>query len=270
MPEAVVATPTAPTPAAASPAAAPAPAPTPPAPEAAAAQPSPAPAAATPTPAPEAPAKAVEAPAVVESLIGAEPKPDGAVEAPQAKEEAKEAKPDDGAPVYDLKLPDGVEVDAPLMDRAKAIFAEGKVSPEVAQKLVSLQAGAVQKLQQDMANHQIEVWNTTIRGWQKEITEDKTLGGARWQGTKAAIETGLQTVFGVSPTTPANAPERAAHKAFVAALGITGAGSNPAIIRGLHLMVASRSEGRPAPVGGPSVPKKSAADTMYGTKQAAE
>lgn len=217
----------------------------------------PAPAAAVASPAQ--PAKAPVA--VVESLIGG---PEKTVEG-APPEPVKPAEPT----AYDLKLPDGVEVDAPIMDSAKAIFAEGKVSPETAQKLVTLQADAIKAIGQQMLDKQIETWNTTIRGWQQEVAADKDLGGAKWADSKKSIEGGLQTVFGVLPTTPANAPERMAHKAFVDALAYTGAGSNLAILRGLHRMVASRSEGRPAPVGGPSAPKKSAADVLYQPKQAA-
>lgn len=224
-------------------------------------------AAVEPTPAAAGPSAAqpATAPVVVESLIGG---PDKPVEPAPAADPAKPAEP--GTVVYDLKLPDGVEVDAPQMDAAKAIFTEAKVPPEVAQKLTTFHATQMQALGQALVAKQTEAWNTTIRGWQTEITADKDLGGAKWTATKAAIEGGLKTVFGITQTTPANAPERAAHQAFVDALAITGGGSNPAIIRGLHRMVASRSEGRPAPVGGPSAPKKSPAETMYGNKAAAE
>ena len=272
MAEAAVATPPTPAPAAAlaSPAAAPAPA----SQAAPAAAPSPAPpsqanGAAKPTEAaPAAPAKPVEAAPVapVESLIGAEAKP---VESPaDAAKPVEEAKPAE-APAYDIKLPDGVEVDPAQMDAAKAIFTEAKIPPEAAQKLATLHGEQMKALGKALLDRQTETWNTTIRGWQKEATEDKALGGQKWPATKAAIEGGLQTVFGVTPTTPANAPERAAHKAFVDALAITGAGSNPAIIRGLYRMVAPRSEGRPAPVGGPSAPKRSPADKLYGNSQQA-
>lgn len=208
---------------------------------------------------------AKEAPKVIESLIGSEAKP---VEGEAAKpaEEAKPAEPT----AYDIKLPEGIEADPALIDAAKVIFTEAKVAPEVAQKLATFHGEQMKALGEALVAKQFEAWNTTISGWQKEITNDKELGGAKWAATKTAIEGGLQTVFGVSPTTPADAPQRAAHKAFIDALGYTGAGSNPAIIRGLHRMVAARSEGKPVAVGGPSPQKKSAAELMYPTKQAAE
>ena len=248
-------------PAVATPAAAPAsPVPAAAAPAAPAAASSPAPAAAG-----EAAPAAKAPPAVIESLIGEAPKP---VEGEAAKpaEEAKPAEPT----TYDIKLPEGVEADPALIDAAKAIFTEAKVAPEVAQKLATFHGEQMKALGDALVAKQYETWNTTISGWQKEVTADPELGGAKWSTTKAAIEGGLQSVFGVTPTTPADAPQRAQHKAFVAALAYTGAGSNLAILRGLHRMVAARSEGKPVAVGGPSPQKLSAAEKMYPTKQAAE
>lgn len=212
-----------------------------------------------------APAAAGEkaAPAVIESLIGTEPTPVD-----------PNAPPAEAAPVeptaYDIKLPEGVEADPALMEAAQAIFTEAKVAPEVAQKLATFHGEQMQKLGEAMVAKQYDAWNTTISGWQKEVTADPEIGGAKWNTTKAAIEGGLQSVFGVTPTTPADAPQRAQHKAFVAALAYTGAGSNLAILRGLHRMVAARSEGKPVAVGGPSPQKLTAAEKMYPTKQAAE
>jgi len=257
----------APAAAVASPSAAATPAASNPAPLAPAAAPAAPAAAAAPVTAGEpAPAPAAkEPPKVIESLIGSETKP---VEGEPAKpaEEAKPAEP----VAYDIKLPEGIEADPALLDGAKAIFTEAKVAPEVAQKLATFHGEQMKALGEALVAKQFEAWNTTISGWQKEITADKDLGGAKWGATKAAIEGGLQSVFGVSPTTPADAPQRAQHKAFIDALGYTGAGSNPAIIRGLYRMVSARSEGKPVAVGGPSPQKKSPAELMYPQKQAAE
>ena len=259
MPEA---TPT-PAPAAAPPLAAATPAASPSSPSPQAAAPAATPAAAS-SPAPAAAGETPAPPAVIESLIGGPAPAPVDPNAPPA--EVKPAEPQ----AYEIKLPDGIEADPALLDSARAIFTEAKIAPEVAQRLATFHGEQMQALTKALKDQQVEVWNSTIRGWQEQVISDKTIGGANWTASKAAIEGGLQTAFGVTPTTPANAPERAAHKAFVDALAMTGAGSNPAIIRGLHKMVATRSEGRPAPVGGPSAPKKSPVEKMYGNQQAAE
>jgi hypothetical protein len=209
---------------------------------------------------------AKEPPKVIESLIGAEPKPADGTEPAKVEEPAKPEEP----VAYDIKLPEGIEVDPALLDAAKNIFTEAKVAPEVAQKLATFHGEQMKALGEALVSKQYETWNNTISGWQKEVTADPEIGGAKWTATKTAIESGLQSVFGVTPTTPADAPQRAQHKAFVAALAYTGAGSNLAILRGLHRMVAARSEGKPVAVGGPSPQKKSPAELMYPTKQAAE
>ncbi len=234
------------------------------APQAPAAASSPAPAAAGE------PAKAADAapakPAVIQSLIGDEPAPDAAKPADAKPADA----PADGAVVYDIKLPEGVQIDAPMMDQAKTMFAEAKVAPEAAQKFADFHVGQLTALKTQMENNQIEAWNTYITGKQQEVMADPVIGGTKFPEAKARIESGLRTFFGITDSTPANAPERKAHAEFIGVLKYTGAGSTLPMLRVLDKIASPRSEGRPAPVGGPSAPKRSPAEKMYPTKQAAE
>lgn len=248
--------------AAATPAASSAPSVTPAAAPAPAQASSPAPAAAGK----DAPAKP-DAPKLVDNLIGAEKPADGAKPDDGAKP-AEPAKPDE--PIkYELKLPEGISVDPAQMETVTGILGKAKVAPEIAQELADFHTGALKNAAQAFSNAQVEAWNNHIIAQQKEVMADKEIGGNNWTKTKGEIEQGLQTFFGVTPTTPENAPERAAHKAFVATLGIGGTGSNIHMLKFIHKAVSRGSEGKPVQGNGPSAPRKSAAELMYPPKQQA-
>lgn len=264
MPDNIVATPTpapaaAPSPIAATPAVVATPVPAAAAPQAPALATSPAPAAAG-EPAKAEPAK----PAIIQSLIGDEGVPVAEVKPADAPA------PVEGAVVYDLKLPEGVQIDAPQMEVAKGLFGEAKVAPEIAQKFADFHISQLQAVKTTLENNQIEAWNTYISGKQQEVMSDPVLGGNKFPEAKTRIESGLRTFFGITDATPANAAERKAHADFLGVLKYTGAGSTLPMLRLLDKIASPRSEGRPAPVGGPSAPKKSPVDKMYPPRQAAE
>lgn len=252
MPEAIAATPATPAPAAPSPSVAavtPAAVSSPPA-QPAAAPTAPAAASSPPPAAAGEPAKVEPAKPVLDgSLIGDGTKPVDTADPAKPADPAKDAAPvDPNAPiVYDLKMPHGIEVDNDMMGEATAIFAKAKVSPEVAQEFATFHGNQLWALGQAMKDHFQNVKDTELAQWQQATIADKALGGQRWITTKGELEQGLRTVFGVDGT-PANSPQRAEHEAFVKALQETRAGSRIEILRGLHKMVATRSEGRPAPV----------------------
>jgi hypothetical protein len=203
----------------------------------------------------------------VDNLIGgdkpAEVKPDDAAAKP-----AEPAKPDE--PIkYELKLPEGVTVDPAKMEAVTGILGKAKVAPEVAQELADFYANDMKASAQAFKDAQVEAWNTHIIAQQKEVMADKDIGGNNWTKTKGEIESGLQTFFGVTPTTPENAPERAAHKAFVATLGIGGTGSNIHMLKFIHKAVSRGSEGKPVQGNGPSAPRRNAAEVMYPPRQQA-
>ncbi len=215
-----------------------------------------APAQAQPAPAAPAAAEPAKEPTLLEPLIGGKD---------PAAEPAKPAEtPIDSSPAYDLKLPEGIDVDPPMMAKATDIFAKGKVTPAVAQELVSLYGEQLQTAAKAMRVQQVETWNDTIRGWQKEIMADPVIGGDKFPAAKKAVEDGLKTFFGVTQTTPPDAPEAQQHAAFIAALGIGGAGSNPAIFRFIHKVAVPRSEGGPVQGQGPAAQGKSYAERLYG------
>lgn len=264
--DAAVATPTpAPVPAAVASSPAPAPAAAPASPAAAA----PAATPAAPAP-PAAPAAAADPKAAtkplepIASLIGDK--------APEGDKATPEAPKPEAAPVYELKLPEGVEVDAPIMDRAKEIFGKGKVTPEVAQELVGLYGEQLTAAAQAMKEHQVTVWNDTIKAEQGKVLADPELGGEKFPAVKGQIESGLQTMFGINERTPADAPARKAHEDFIAALKYTGAGSFLPVIRFLAMATKPHTEGGPVKANQAPAQTKTLAERMYpqAAKQAAE
>jgi hypothetical protein len=247
-----------------------------PVPAAVASSPAPAPAASPiPAAAPAAPAAAPAPPAAA-----AEPGKEAAKEGVKAipsliGDKAAEAKDGDKAPpqpevapVYDLKLPDGIEVDAPVMDKAKDIFAKGKVAPEVAQELATLYGEQLQTAAEVMLHRQIEVWNDTIRTQQQAVMDDPEIGGDKFPAIKRQIEDGLQTIFGVNERTPADAPARIQHEEALEALKYTGAGSFLPIIRLLAKATKPHSEGGPVQGSAPPAPKRTLAERLYPPKAA--
>lgn len=262
---AAVATPAAGTPAAVTPAAPPA-APAASPPQASTAQATAAPAAtpaaaaepaATPTPPVKEPAK------VMDGLLAAKP----ADVDPNAVKTQDPAAPE---PIkYDLKFPDGFTANDEAINNVTSIFQDAKVSPEIAQKLATFHATQLQEAGQKFADQQVEAWNTTLSGWQKEVMADPDIGGKNWPKVRNEIETGLQTFYGINASTPADAPARAQHKALVAQLAIGGADSNVHILKFIHKAVSRGAEGKPVQGNGPSAPRKSAADVMYPPKAVA-
>lgn len=91
---------------------------------------------------------------------------------PGAKTDAAPGAPADTPPaevVYDLKLPDGIELDAASSDEFKALAKELKLSPEAAQKFVDLEAKRIQASAQAHAE--------TVKGWRDSVVNDKDIGG---------------------------------------------------------------------------------------------
>lgn len=199
----------------------------------------------------------------MDNLIGADKAADAK---PDPAKPTEPVKPDE--PIkYELKLPEGITVDPAAMEAVTGILGKAKVAPEIAQELADFHTSALKNAAQAFSQAQIEAWNTHIIAQQKEVMADKVIGGNNWPKVKGEIEQGLQTFFGVHEATPENAPERAAHKAFVATLGIGGTGSNIHMLKFIHKAVSRGAEGKPVQGNGPSAPRKSAAEVMYPPRQ---
>lgn len=142
--------------------------------------------------------------------------------------DADDAVPADGK--YTLAMPEGVEVDQPLLDAiTPTLIAKGFTGKE-AQALVD----EFIKVQTDRIGKQGENWATTISGWVDTAKADKDIGGDKWDATVA------------SATRATNALGTPALKEY---LNASGGGNHPELIRFMAKVGAMIKEDNPA-VGG--------------------
>lgn len=82
---------------------------------------------------------------------------------------------------YAFEMPEGIEADKGRLDAFTAIAKEAKLSPEVAQKVVGLEAARIQA--------EADAHVAMVKGWAETVTADPVLGVAENQGVaKSVIE----------------------------------------------------------------------------------
>lgn len=133
--------------------------------------------------------------------------------------------PEDGK--YQLTMPEGMEVDQPLLDALGPVMSELKLSNGHAQMLVDkyieAQTADAEKRQQE--------WAQTIQDWGKQAKEDPEIGGAKWDATAASALSVVKR-FGT--------PELTQY------LEASGAGNHPEVIRLMAKVGAMIGEDTPA------------------------
>lgn len=184
----------------------------------------------------EADAGGEQKPADATTLLGKELAEGEKPPEPAVPEPGKEAAPPEPAAIvepiaYDIKLPEGIEVDAPQMEALKTVLSDARVAPEVAQSLVDMHVGAMQRYSEHVLSEQHRVWNETQRDWVNEVMGDPVLGGAGFKTAMASI--------GKVRDMLVPAEEQAAFMSF---LEYTGAGNNPAFLRMMHRAAAALEE----------------------------
>jgi len=132
---------------------------------------------------------------------------------------------------YDLKMPEGVEVDQELATALSGEFKELGLNNAQAQRLVDKYIEAQQKRMET----QSEKWGETISGWVDEAKADKEIGGIKWNGTVSAARRAVEQ-FG----TPALAEY----------LNASGGGNHVEMIRFMAKVGAMLGEDKPAMGGG--------------------
>lgn len=147
-----------------------------------------------------------------------------------------------------FKAPDGMELDEAKVAEFSKLAAEAKMPQEVAQKFVDLYTAELKRL----TEAPMRAWTELQNKWQDEVRNDPVIGGANLEKNLAATKAGLSNLLG----------EEA--KSFFDALNITGAGNNPAILRGLMKAAAPHAPASPV-AGSPAKPAKSAGATLYPT-----
>jgi len=133
--------------------------------------------------------------------------------------------PEDGK--YTLTMPEGVTLDAELLDALGPEFKEAGLTPRQAQKLADK---FIEKQRADYAK-QSDAWKTTVEGWADKAKNDPEIGGAKWDKT-AKDASSLVNRFGT--------PELKTY------LNSSGGGNHPELIRFMAKVGAMIGEDNPA------------------------
>lgn len=158
----------------------------------------------------------------------APPKPEGE-EAPKVEETAVvdplDLVPEDGK--YALTMPEGMEVDATLLDALAPKFKELNLTTKQANELAGVYAEKVKA----EAEARQTAWNNTVNGWLEESKKDAEIGGDKWDATV---------------TSATSVVRRFGNDAFREYLDMTGAGNHPEVIRFMAKVGAMIGEDKPA------------------------
>lgn len=149
--------------------------------------------------------------------------------------ESEEEKSSEFVPlaVKDISLPEGFQVDEPLMNDFLSVVNDEKLdAKERANQLVGLYA----KAQTAASETNSKAWETMQETWQKEVKEDTEVGGAKFENTITKVGK-LMEEFGTDEL----------RQAF----DLTGAGNNVHVVRFLaklsdKLTEGSYTQGRPS------------------------
>lgn len=145
----------------------------------------------------------------------------------------------------DFTLPEGIELDAALMETAVPLFKELGLTQTQAQKLVDFQAAQTAQAQQA----QVESFTKLVGGWETAARNDKEYGGGKFDENVAHARSAVAK-FG----TPA----------FKQLLEDHGTGSHPEMIRFLISVGKLTAEDNPGSAGNPGGAKaKDHSDILY-------
>lgn len=140
---------------------------------------------------------------------------------------------------YDLKMPEGVQLDTAAADEFKGIAKEYGLSQEQAQKVADIGAKMVQR--------QAEAHQTQVQAWVDAVKTDKEIGGDKLSENLAVARKTIDT-FG--------SPE------LKEVLNTTGLGNHPEIVKLAYKIGKAISDDGFVRGGNTSSPR-SAADIMY-------
>lgn len=185
-------------------------------------------------------------PAAVAQPSAADAQPPTQADPAAAEAKPAEAKPDEkaeGAPEQyaDFTAPEGIQLDAEIVDEFKAFAKEENLTQEKAQKFADLGAKIAQKTHDNYVKH-IEA--TQVQ-WANDSRADKEFGGDKLDANMAVAKKALDT-FG--------SPE------LSEMLRTSGLGNHPEIVRAFYRVGNAISEdklvpGGKAPAGGDKLSK---------------
>lgn len=143
--------------------------------------------------------------ATTQTTTGNEPQDAGAKQGDGAGEQGKDGKSD---PVYEYKMPEGVQLNQTAADKLTAFAKENGIAPEKAQMLADIGAQMVQ--------HQREAHAQTVKTWIDQVKTDKDIGGDKFEASLATARSTIES-FGT--------PE------LKDVLNATGLGNHPAVVK---------------------------------------
>lgn len=194
-----------------------------------------------PTPAPSEPSLTDGKTSLLDKSIevGETPPADPAP-APAEPKPADASKPEVPSEYAEFKLPEGFTFEGETLTKAKGLFKELGLDQAGAQKLVDFHTAAIK----DSAEAPFKLWSDTQEAWIDELRSDPKIGKDIDSGRVGAS---ISKMISALPTGES--------AAFREAMNFTGAGNNPAIVRGLYELSKRFAEpghvqgGSPAPVG---------------------
>jgi hypothetical protein len=188
-----------------------------------------------------------------ETLLDTPAKPaDESADAGDTEKNDKAAdKPDDNElppeEYAEFAMPEGVEVDSALLDKALPLFKELGMTQANAQKLVDLQAEHVQSFAQTQQDQFSEV----ITGWADSTKADKEIGGDDFDQNIGIAKTAIEK-FGT--------PELSQF------LHDSGAGSHPEIVR-MFLKIGKLTQEDQPGSGSPVAKARTLSERLYPNDQ---
>lgn len=189
------------------------------------------------------------------------PKPDG--KKPDGKDGAKDAaveKPPAQSEPHAFEaftVPDGTKLDDKQVATFTGILNNAEFSPQQrAQALVDMHVGEMQRLTQQAAQQQRDVWTQQQNRWRDDFRADKEIGGNRAATSLGLAKSLIEELGGTEEEV----------KATLAMLSYTGAGNHVGLIRVLHNAALRLSrEGEPDTADPPnSAQGKSRQEKWYG------
>lgn len=204
--------------------------------------------AAAPAVAPAAEPAAPALPTDHTALTGA-PEPDAAAEGEGEKPEGDKPKEPEGpTPVEykDLKLPEGVVPDAPLV----AAFVETVAAQGVPQAAAEAAIAALAPKVQEALQAPYKEWERQQTAWLEEINNDPVIGGEKLKPAQAKIAKLLTNQAFVSP-------------GFLQAMLATGAGNHPEVVRTFAKLAEALTEPGMLPTARPPRTMRSVAERHY-------
>lgn len=149
----------------------------------------------------------------------------------EAPKPAAEVKPIE---IADIKLPEGMQVDEPVMTEFLGLVNDPKITKaELAQKLVDLQV----KSASEGLEKATQAWETKMTEWQDEVRKDPTVGGAKFEQSVATANKVINNL---------GSPELAQLCAD------TGIGNNVHFVRFLNAIAPKLLEAAPVNPGNPA------------------